>query len=136
MSTQSTPPVTQVSRGFTLIEVMVAMAVFMLGFTGLLGLQFAAARHTRQANNISMASNLAADSLERQRVADFDTIPSSASETYDRYGDENGAPAFYTVDTTSTLDGTGTYRDVTVRVRWEYATGSEHSVEMQSRIVR
>src|SRR5687767_2462108 len=58
-------------RGHTLIELMVATAVFIIGMLGVFALQTAVIGNNTLAADWSLASNLAASGLERLRVDDF-----------------------------------------------------------------
>ncbi len=76
--------------GFSLIEVMIAMAILAIGLLGLAGLQGTAINGNRHGNTISQATILAQETLEQIRNADYDDItttnfPASAAvDNFDR----------------------------------------------------
>ncbi|MCI5136460.1 MAG: prepilin-type N-terminal cleavage/methylation domain-containing protein, partial [Candidatus Electrothrix sp. AW2] len=51
-------------EGFTLIETIIAMAIFTIGILGLFGMQTAAIKENLAANSISTSSTWAADRVE------------------------------------------------------------------------
>lgn len=55
-------------RGFTLVEVLIAVVVLSLGMLGLVGLQMTATRSNQSAYHRSQAALLAQDVLERIRI--------------------------------------------------------------------
>jgi type IV pilus assembly protein PilV len=55
-------------RGFTLIEIMVAVVVLAIGLLGLAGLQATSLRFNNSAYHRSQATNLAYDIVDRMRV--------------------------------------------------------------------
>ncbi len=56
------------SRGFTLIEVLVAVVILALGLLGLAGLQITSLRNSQSAYNRSQATQLAYDIADRMRA--------------------------------------------------------------------
>lgn len=59
-----------VSRGFSLIEVLIALVVLAIGLLGVAGLQSAGMRHTQAANLQSQASMYASNMADRLRAND------------------------------------------------------------------
>lgn len=55
-------------RGFTLVEVMVALAVLAIGVTGILGMQNAAIHSNRRAQEVTVATQISRLWLERLRL--------------------------------------------------------------------
>jgi type IV pilus assembly protein PilV len=53
------------SSGFTLIEVMVASAILLIGVLSLMGMQMVSLTRGVDANELTLATNLAADMIER-----------------------------------------------------------------------
>ncbi|MEJ2645821.1 MAG: type IV pilus modification protein PilV [Gammaproteobacteria bacterium] len=70
------PP--RLSRGFTLIEVLVALVVLAIGLLGLAGLQTAGLKYDHSAYEYSQATQLAYDILDRMR-ANRDTATSTSA---------------------------------------------------------
>jgi prepilin-type N-terminal cleavage/methylation domain-containing protein len=51
--------------GFTIIEVMIAISIFAIGFLAISSLQFSASRNNRTASEITQAASIVADRMER-----------------------------------------------------------------------
>ena len=132
-------------RGFTLLEVMVATVIFIVGFAGVVYLNAAAIDYTRLSSDISLGSNLAANTLEELRVADyaamsaemifFDQSGAQLSRIPYAEGATPPADTFFTVTTTVTEDPNGFFKDVEAAVSWHYAKEYRHEVSMQSRML-
>ena len=58
--------------GFTLIETLIAMAIFSIGILALFGMQAAAIKENLVANSITTGSAMAADRVERIISLDYD----------------------------------------------------------------
>jgi type IV pilus assembly protein PilV len=86
----------QKDRGFTLIELLVALGVFTVGMLGILTMLVAAVQYNRDAQDMAMATNLAANQLELLRMGDLAGLVagSSGSDTYASNGDASGTPYF------------------------------------------
>ncbi|MCI5157207.1 MAG: prepilin-type N-terminal cleavage/methylation domain-containing protein [Candidatus Electrothrix sp. AUS1_2] len=59
-------------EGFTLIETIIAMAIFTIGILGLFGMQSAAIKKNLTANNITTGATLAADRVEQLLALNYD----------------------------------------------------------------
>lgn len=77
---QPAPDMNTAQRGFTLIEVLVAVVVLGLGLTGIAGLQIVSVRSTQQAAQRTLATHMAYDIVDRMRAnadaarnGDYDT---------------------------------------------------------------
>ena len=68
MSTQKSYPTRLASRGFTLIEVMVALVIFSIGLLGVAGLQTAGLKTTQQSYQRTIAVTAARDMADRMRA--------------------------------------------------------------------
>ncbi|HKK06661.1 MAG: type IV pilus modification protein PilV [Gammaproteobacteria bacterium] len=66
-------------RGFTLVEVLVALVIFSIGLLGLAGLQSQSIRYTHSAYLRTQATFLAYDILDRMRV----NMTQAKNSTYD-----------------------------------------------------
>ena len=77
-------------RGFTLIEVMIAVAVFSIGIVALYSMQINAIRGNSHASTITEISNIAREQIERLISEDFgnvitktDTTTTAPIDSYD-----------------------------------------------------
>ncbi len=116
-------------RGFTLIELLVALGVFTIGMLGVLTMLVAAVQSNRDAQDMAMATNLAANQLEILRMGNLTGLVagSSGSDTYASNGDASGTPYFTvtwdvadeTTNVTVPSAATVVVRKVTVRTNWK-----------------
>jgi prepilin-type N-terminal cleavage/methylation domain-containing protein len=69
--------------GFTLLEVLIALAVFSVGMLGLLGMVATSIQANTLSQQTSVATNLAQDKLEEMKNMSFDSLfqPSAADPT-------------------------------------------------------
>ena len=124
-------------RGFTLIEVMVALGIFTIGFAGIIAMQTLVSKNVRYVNDLSLASNIAANTIENVRLSDYATLPPTTTTYYDFQGATgagSGDP-YFTV-TTTVSEGPFSYKDIAVVVIWSYQGGGERTVRMNSRVIK
>ena len=138
-------------RGFTLIEVLVASVVFLIGMTGVFALESHLVHQTAQANYMSLASNLATSGIEELRMNRFQDVVGSSdcSECdpilpcdFDASGAELTTPdgLFFKRTWSAQTDAVNGVTDVTVTVRWpdfkRLLVNSERSVAMRGRVMQ
>ncbi len=146
-----------VPTGFTLIEVLVAVVILATGLLALAALQSTLARNAADARARSQVASFAEEIMERERVAGYDAIPSTAvysagditsvqnaaavsglsvsvtSTTYDgRTGTFVTPPASPALVTTDPADPQ--FKLVTVRTSWNDASGQTRSFETSSAV--
>ena len=123
------------SRGVALIEVMVALLVFMLGILGFIGMQTTLTRATIEADWRANAAYLANDAMGRMwsdvgNIANYGgtncTVTSCAEWRSKLQTLLPGSTATITVD--------GATNNVTVRIEWTLPGGGTHHYETQSNI--
>lgn len=116
--------VRRAERGFTLIELMVAMVVFLIGMAGVFALQSYGIKGTAIASDTALATNLAASTIEELTLRDYATLPATETKYYNRYGVENLAGAdYFTVTWSATDYGLSDFKDVAVSVDWKFTAG-------------
>lgn len=119
------------TRGFTLIEVMMALGVAMVGLLGALALTLSMMTGGTFARNMTEASTLAQAKLEaiNSQVITLTNPPAGTypEPTLDAYGN-TVATGMYTRNTTWGLTTDGLRRSVRVEVDWNDASGKAHSV--------
>ena len=59
-------------KGFTLIEMLIAISIFAIGFLAVASLQISAGKNNRTASEVTAAVNLASDRMERLMGVSFD----------------------------------------------------------------
>ena len=131
--------------GFTLIETVIAMLVLTIGLLGMAALSISVMQGNKSSNQISTATALAQDKLEKLRGLGSAELMENDPAGTENYGlirineDEDPPPEFYpykrvveTADNTY-YDGSGnivtTTKTVTVTVEWEDT--KTHSVQTQ-----
>jgi prepilin-type N-terminal cleavage/methylation domain-containing protein len=116
-------------QGFTLLELMVTLGIFMFVLLGVGGMQLSTITGGQRSVDATLASNLASSTLEDLRVQAFDTLAASAAPVqYDEYGAlmVNGdgslvtSGGYFAVAWTVTALGGGSAgaKDVRVEVTW------------------
>jgi type IV pilus assembly protein PilV len=132
----------QSERGFTLIETLVAMALFSVGVLALAQVQFAATRNSTSSKLTSTASFLASDRLEEMMYGTPFAQITADNFPEEDYGDvQNGDERYRVfrreVAVADSLDITGAVamKVLTVRVAWRGLQG-ERNVELMSRVAR
>ena len=107
-------------RGFTLIELMLACGILMVGVAGLCSLQILAAQASQAATDTSTATQLTADYLENARLlapAALAALPSPQVLAYNRRGVTATAPGFFSLSATRTP--AGDFFDLRVLTSWK-----------------
>ena len=145
-----TAPHMRRARGFTLIELMVALALTTVGLVGLLALQTIAIRGNMSSRNFGEAIGIAQQQLEAAELTPYNTLAAmipadpacSTSANPCAAGTANVSPtadtsstqAIYTRCTTVTDNGDNT-KTVLVRVCWPDLdpTRSAHHIDLLTR---
>ena len=118
--------------GFTLMEVMIAFAILVVGILGVLSLQHMGIVHTALSGELTLASNLAATTIEDLRVQDFDSIDAD-EQYYDKRAQPVSGFGYFKV--TTEVTPSGNFKDVKVNVTWTFDKHDRvHDVELNSRI--
>jgi prepilin-type N-terminal cleavage/methylation domain-containing protein len=98
------------NKGFTLVEVMIGMAIFVIGYLAVASMQVVAIKGDTSARKITEAATLAADRLETLIVMPYEAVNTSGQVT------EGAYTVSWQVDPDSPLPNTKT---ITVTVGWQ-----------------
>ena len=97
--------------GFTLVEVLVATAIAGIGFLGLAATHIASVRATALGRNVSIASNVATETIETMRRLPYDEVVTTQGTAVTR--------GHLTFTRTATVAAVGTAaKKVTMGVTW------------------
>ena len=114
--------------GFTIIEVMIALLVLLVGMAGVLSLQLTAMQATSFSRHATEASVLAEDKIEQLRTVPVGDLVSDSDQV-----DARGIPdltALYSREWTITVGTEQT--TVTVAVSWDEQGGEPYTITMSS----
>jgi len=104
-------------KGFTLIELLIALVIFAVGILGLATMQTTSIKGNSKGRQISEASNVAADQIEKIMSLDYD------APALDDDGNGSGANGVAGLDdvTTATADGNALSADGNYQIYWNIA---------------
>lgn len=108
--------------GFSLIEVLIATAVFSVAFLALIGLFPTTQRTSRQAQYQLLANHVGETQMEQTLYAPFDSIVSTSPQTQVLTTQTNGTQQVwsftYQLTVTPNANGNANLKDVRCRVTW------------------
>lgn len=122
--------------GFTIIELLIALTVLIIGLTGIVQLQMSGVRASSYSRHATEASVLAEDRMEVLRTAPL--AAGTTTDTTDAQGivdpDDEG---YYTRESTVTDLGSGMW-DIEVKITWRErgSATDEHTVTLRTRRVQ
>ena len=116
--------------GFTIIEVMIAMSIFAIGFLAISSLQFSTCKNSRTASEITQAVTIVTDRMERMMVlpfhhVDLDPALNPHSESQGKYDIQ-----WIVSDSDLNLDGVNDAKTINMTVRWDRLMQADESTRM------
>jgi type IV pilus modification protein PilV len=107
-------------KGFTLIEMLIAISIFAIGFLAVASLQISAGKNNRTASEVTAAVNLASDRMERLMSASFTDALLDSDPTKNPHPDNQGKYNIQWVvtDTDLSADGVDDAKIVNLTVSW------------------
>jgi prepilin-type N-terminal cleavage/methylation domain-containing protein len=108
-------------RGFTVVEVLIALLVLLIGLAGILSMQFTSVRANSFSRHATEATILAEDKMEDLRATPTAALVPSTDQV-DALGKTGGPLAIYT--RVWTLDTTLTPIPIKVEVSWQEGGGT------------
>ena len=105
-------------NGFTLIEMLIAISIFAIGFLAVASLQISAGKNNRTASETTAAVNIASDRMEQLMGVSFDNtlVDSAANPHLDNQGKYN--IQWVVTDTDLNVDGEDDAKIVNLTVSW------------------
>jgi len=104
------------SKGFSLIEVLIALVILSISLLALAGLMVQSTRNSSWGSHLTEAATLAQDRLERFRAVRPQTDIPEGGPNNDQVTGSSGI--VYTRTWTVTTNGTATARTITITVTW------------------
>ena len=121
-------------KGYMLIEALISIAIFSIGFLAVATMVFSATRNNTRGNILTQANMLARQQMEQlKNTPDITTLPSALTTNTESGLDANGDPGGIYTRTTTIEDtlGFNTSRAVEVAVNWT-RQGQSRSVVMRT----
>jgi type II secretory pathway pseudopilin PulG len=122
------------ANGYMLIEALIAIAIFSIGFMAVATLVLTATRNNTNGNILTQANMLARQTLEQvKNTPDITTLPSGPAINTESGIDADGNPGGIYTRTTKVEDilGFNTSRSVEVSVSWRWR-GTNRSIVMST----
>ena len=116
------PNILFTNRGYTLIEIMIAIGIFAIGFLAIASLQITASKNSRTGSEITQASTIATDRMEMLMVLPFgddlldptkNPHPPAPDNTQGKYDIQ-----WIVADADLNADGTNDSKVVNMSVSW------------------
>ncbi len=121
-------------KGYMLIEALISIAIFSIGFLAVATMVFSATRNNTRGNILTQANMLARQQMEQlKNTPDITTLPSALTTNTESGLDANGDPGGIYTRTTTIEDtlGFNTSRAVEVTVSWT-RRGQNRSVVLRT----
>ena len=114
-------------RGFTLLEVLIAISIFVVGVLAVATMNVNAIRGNRLGNEVTQATSLAQMQIEALKRADIDSAALAPGHYDDPNNpiDETGGHGGIFTRSWDVADNTAFSRIVTVTVQWTKGGGSQ-----------
>ena len=126
--------ITFTDRGYTLIETMIAISIFAIGFLAIASLQIAASKNNRAGSEITEAATIATDRMEMLMVLPFDDPlldpaanphPPAPDDTQGKYSIQ-----WIVADADLNADGTNDSKVVNMTVSWPGAGNKTVNIDL------
>mgnify|MGYP002633301230 CR=1 FL=1 len=120
-------PETTSSKGFTLIEVMIAIVILSVGLLGMASLTVGIIKGNKFSNEVTTATTLGQDKMEDIRRTGYSSVAAETKAVLPSPDDQ------YKREVTVTNNSPATdMKTVNVKVYWGGASKEDHNVEMKT----
>lgn len=117
------------NKGFTLIEIMVAIVILSIGLLGMASLTVSIIKGNKLSNNLSVATTLGQDKMEDIRRLGYSGTPTTTTTVTENYNTITDYGEYKRV-TETTIDSPATgMKTITVTTYWD---SDAHSVEVKT----
>jgi prepilin-type N-terminal cleavage/methylation domain-containing protein len=116
------------SSGFTLMELLIVMALMLVALLGLLGLQIVAVRANGNARALTEATVLAQDRIESLERTPFAQLPATGTVVEPQLGPQGVAVAGGPYTRTTTTNRGASQANLRVQIAWVGSDGRAHGV--------
>ena len=117
-------------KGFTLVEVLVAMVILSVGLLGMASLTVAIIHGNKLSNDLTTATTLAQDQMENIRRLGYSGTPTTDTTTTENYNSISGYAAYKRVTITTVGSPATGMKTVSVKVYW--GASDAHWVELKT----
>jgi type IV pilus assembly protein PilV len=123
-------------NGFTLLEVLIAIAILSIGLLGMASLTIGIINGNRSSNEVTTATTLAQEQMERIRRAGYKHMPTTNTSTTENYDEIPGYPQYKRKTETEIDTPCPGMKTVTVTTCWKNHKQVERSVELKTILAR
>jgi type IV pilus assembly protein PilV len=121
----------QKDRGFTLIEILVALVILSVGLLALISISLTVMKSNAFADKMTMATTLAQDRLEEIQSTAYEEVNSVNFPSED-YGAISGFSAFRREVTIANDFPLINMKTITVTVLWRDGAGNSHNIQLKT----
>ncbi len=111
-------------KGFTLLEILVALTVLSIGLLGMAGLTTTIIHGNSLSNNVTTATTLGQDRMEHFRRLGYSTTPVTDTTTTEDYNSIANYPSYKRVSFIDVNSPSAGMKTITVTVYWNSDAGS------------
>ncbi len=119
-------------RGFTLIEIMIAIFILVIALSGLIGVTVMAIKGNDFSKRMTTATTLAKDMMEQVKNTSYDNLPAVTTTTYDYLNAEGTATGSYFTRKLTVTVATPAANMKTIEVEVSWSWGGTRKVALQT----
>ena len=113
-------------KGFTLVEVLIAILILTFGLLGMASLTVAIIKGNKLSADLTIATVLAQDKMEDVRRLGYSGTPAADDTTTDDYGDITGYALYKRVTVTDVDNPAVGMKTITVTAYWKDPDQTDH----------
>jgi len=117
------------NKGFTLIEIMVAIVILSIGLLGMASLTVGIIKGNKLSSNLSTATTLCQDEMEDMRRLGYSGTPATTTTVTENYNTITDYGEYKRVTETTIASPAAGMKSITVTTYWD---SDAHSVEVKT----